>query len=83
MFNENGKFPYFTRTEFNNGILGYVDYLDKEHKISGKCLAVGMIAMKFFYMENDFFYAGQFTKRAIPKSFSLTPRIANYYKLAK
>lgn len=78
MFNENGKFPYFTRTEFNNGILGYVDYLDKEHKISGKCLAVGMIAMKFFYMENDF-YAGQFTKRAIPKSFSLTPRIANYF----
>ncbi len=78
MFNENGKIPYFTRTEFNNGILGYVDYLDEEHKISGKCLAVGMIAMKFFYMENDF-YAGQFTKRAIPKSFSLTPRIANYF----
>ncbi len=77
-FNENGEFPYFTRTESNNGILGYVDYLDEEHKISGKCLAVGMIAMKFFYMENDF-YAGQFTKRAIPKSFSLTPRIANYF----
>ncbi|MDP3839347.1 MAG: restriction endonuclease subunit S, partial [Methylococcales bacterium] len=77
-FNENGEFHYFTRTEFNNGILGYVDYLDEEHKISGNCLAVGMIAMKFFYMENDF-YAGQFTKRAIPKSFSLTPRIANYF----
>jgi len=77
-FNENGEFPYFTRTEFNNGILGYVDYLDEEHKINGNCLAVGMIAMKFFYMENDF-YAGQFTKRAIPKSFSLTPRIANYF----
>jgi hypothetical protein len=36
-----------------------------------------MIAMKFFYMQKDF-YAGQFTKRAIPKFFSLTPRIANY-----
>jgi len=34
--------------------------------------------MQFFYMENDF-YAGQFTKRAIPKSFILTKRIANYF----
>ncbi len=78
VFTEESKFPYFTRTEFNNGILGYVDYLDEEHKIHGNCLAVGMIAMKFFYMEKDF-YAGQFTKRAIPKSFTLTPRIANYF----
>ena len=29
-------------------------------------------------MENDF-YAGQFTKRAIPKSFLLTQRIAHYF----
>ena len=77
-FSENAKFPYFTRTEFNNGVLGFVDYLDDEHKIKGNCLAVGMIAMKFFFMENDF-YAGQFTKRAIPKCFSLTPRIANFF----
>lgn len=76
-FNEKGEFPYFTRTAFNNGILGYVDYLDEEHKIKGNCLAVGMIAMQFFYMEKDF-YAGQFTKRAIPKSFILTQRIATY-----
>jgi len=75
---KDGKYPYFTRTVFNNGILGYVDYLDDEHKIKGNCLAVGMIAMQFFYMEKDF-YAGQFTKRAIPKTFSLTPRIANYF----
>ena len=34
--------------------------------------------MQFFYMEKDF-YAGQFTKRAIPKSFSLTKRTANYF----
>jgi hypothetical protein len=77
-FNENGTYPYFTRTAFNNGILGYVDYLDEEHKMSGNCLAVGMIAMQFFYMQRDF-YAGQFTKRAIPKLFSLTPRLANYF----
>jgi hypothetical protein len=77
-FNEGAKFPYFTRTAFNNGILGYVDYLDEDHKIKGNCLAVGMIAMQFFYMQKDF-YAGQFTKRAIPKSFRLTQRIATYF----
>lgn len=75
---QNGKYPYFTRTAFNNGILGYVNYLDDEHKIKGNCLAIGMIAMQFFYMEKDF-YAGQFTKRVIPKGFSLTSRIATYF----
>lgn len=78
LFNENSDFPYFTRTTFNNGIAGYVDYLDEEHKIKGGCLAVGMIAMQFFYMEKDF-YAGQFTKRAIPKSFLLNEKIAIYF----
>ena len=78
IFNENGEYPYFTRTVLNNGIAGYVEYLDDEHKIQGNCLAVGMMGMQFFYMEKDF-YAGQFTKRAIPKSFSLTKRIANYF----
>lgn len=78
IFSENGKYPYFTRTVFNNGILGKVEYLDDEHKIKGGCLAVGMIAMQFFYMKNDF-YAGQFTKRAIPKDFELTERLANYF----
>ena len=77
-FNDNGEHPYFTRTVFNNGILGYVDYLNDTHKISGNCLAVGMIGMQFFYMKKDF-YAGQFTKRAIPKSFFLTQKIANYF----
>ena len=77
VFNENGAYPYFTRTVFNNGILGYVDYLDEEHKIKGGCLSVGMIAMQFFYMQKDF-YAGQFTKRVIPKNFTLTPKIAMY-----
>ena len=78
VFRENGEYPYFTRTVFNNGIAGYVDYLDEEHKTSGGCLAVGMMAMQFFYMESDF-YAGQFTKRAIPKGFVLTKRIANFF----
>lgn len=77
-FSDNGEFPYFTRTVFNNGFAGYVDYLDEEHKIKGGCLAIGMISMQFFYMAKDF-YAGQFTKRAIPKKFSLTERIANYF----
>jgi hypothetical protein len=77
VFNENGEYPYFTRTILNNGIAGYVDYLDEEHKISGNCLAIGMMGMQFFYMEKDF-YAGQFTKRAIPKSFTLKKGIATY-----
>lgn len=77
-FSQNGTYPYFTRTVLNNGFAGYVDYLDEEHKIKGGCLAVGMIAMQFFYMEKDF-YAGQFTKRAVPKGFELTPRTAQYF----
>lgn len=77
VFSEKGTYPYFTRTVFNNGILGNVEYLDEDHKIKGNCLAVGMIALQFFYMKNDF-YAGQFTKRAIPKGFTLTERTANY-----
>lgn len=77
IFNENGEYPYFTRTVFNNGILGYVDYLDEEHKIEGNCLAVGMLGMQFFYMEKDF-YAGQFTKSIIPKGFSLTKNTAKF-----
>ena len=65
VFSEDAKYPYFTRTENNNGILGYVEYLDDEHKIKGNSLAVGMISMKFHYMAHDF-YAGQFTKTLIP-----------------
>ena len=78
IFSENGEYPYFTRTVFNNGILRNVHYLDEEHKLKGNCLAVGMIAMRFFYMDKDF-YAGQFTKRAIPIGFSLNSRLANYF----
>ena len=78
VFSEGGEYPYFTRTVMNNGISGYADYLDEEHKISGNCLAVGMMGMQFFYMEKDF-YAGQFTKRAVPKSFSLTKKTATYF----
>ncbi|WP_104691278.1 restriction endonuclease subunit S [Helicobacter heilmannii] len=59
-------YPYFTRTCTNNGIAGWVVYLDEEHKIKGNSLAVGMIGMQFFYMEQDF-YAGQFTKTLHPK----------------
>jgi hypothetical protein len=77
-FGENADYPYFTRTVLNNGIAGYVEYLDEDHKIEGNCLAVGMLGMQFFYMEKDF-YAGQFTKRAIPKSFVLNKRRANYF----
>lgn len=60
-FTRTSEYPYFTRTVFNNGILGNVDYLDEAHKINGGSLAVGMLGMQFFYMEHDF-YAGQFTK---------------------
>lgn len=64
-FNDNGQYPYFTRTIFDNGIAGYVDYLDEEHKINGNSIAVGLLQMQFFYMEKDF-YAGQFTKTIFP-----------------
>ena len=47
-FTKQSKYPYFTRTEKNNGILGYVDYLDEEHLIKGNSLSIGMIAMQFF-----------------------------------
>lgn len=60
-----GSYPYFTRTVMNNGIAGYVKYLDEEHKIPGNNIAVGMLGMQFFYMRDDF-YAGQFTKTIYP-----------------
>ena len=77
-FNNASIYPYFTRTEKNNGILGYVDYLDDEHKIKGNSLAVGMIGMQFFYMEYDF-YAGQFTKTAFPKFDGFNKTIALFF----
>ncbi|MEG0835864.1 MAG: restriction endonuclease subunit S [Anaerovoracaceae bacterium] len=76
-FTEKG-YPYFTRTAFDNGILGYVEYLDEEHKISGNSLAIGMIEMRFHYMEHDF-YAGQFTKTAFPKFDGFNKLIALYF----
>ncbi len=77
-FSESGEYPYFTRTCLNNGISGYVDYLDDEHKIKGKSIAVGMLGMQFFYMEKDF-YAGQFTKTIYPKFEPFNPKIAHYF----
>ena len=77
-FSETAEYPYFTRTEANNGILGYVEYLDEGHKIQGNSLAVGMISMKFHYMDHDF-YAGQFTKTAIPKFKGFNKWVAMYF----
>lgn len=77
-FTENAEYPYFTRTVFNNGILGYVKYLDEEHKIKGNSIAVGLIAMQFFYMEKDF-YAGQFTKTIYPKFENFNKYFAFYF----
>lgn len=65
-FTKTSEYPYFTRTVLNNGIAGYVNYLDEEHKIRGNSIAVGMLGMQFFYMEKDF-YAGQFTKTIFSK----------------
>lgn len=76
-FAEKG-YPYFTRTSFNNGVLGYVEYLDEEHKIKGNSLAIGMIEMRFHYMESDF-YAGQFTKTAFPKFDGFNKYLALYF----
>ncbi|WP_353862069.1 restriction endonuclease subunit S [Escherichia coli] len=71
-------YPYFTRTVLNNGIAGYVKYLDEDHKISGNSIAVGMLGMQFFYMEKDF-YAGQFTKTLLPKFSGMNKKIALYF----
>ena len=78
VFGEQSSYPYFTRTVFNNGILGYVDYLDDSHLIRGNSLAIGMMGMQFFYMQHDF-YAGQFTKTAFPKFNALNEYIALYF----
>lgn len=77
-FTENGEYPYFTRTCLNNGINGYVNYLDEEHKIKGNGLAVGMLGMQFFYMQKDF-YAGQFTKTCYPKFKRFNQKIAHFF----
>lgn len=77
-FSESAEYPYFTRTENNNGILGYVEYLDEEHKTKGNSLAVGMISMKFHYMHHDF-YAGQFTKTLMPKFQGFDEKLAMYF----
>ena len=77
-FSDNGEYPYFTRTVLNNGIAGYVDYLDEKHKINGNSLAVGMLGMQFFYMKKDF-YAGQFTKTIYPKFDNFNKDIAQYF----
>lgn len=76
-----GGFPYFTRKTTDNGILGRVEYLDEKHKIPGGCLAIGMMANKFFFMEEDF-YAGQFTKRAVPRNFTLNSTRAQFFTSA-
>ena len=78
VFSDSAVFPYFTRTENNNGILGYVEFLDEEHKIQGNSLAVGMISMKFHYMPHDF-YAGQFTKTLIPTFEEFDEKIALFF----
>lgn len=78
IFNKNAKHPYFTRTVYNNGIFGYVEYLDEKHKIQGNSIAVGLIAMHFFYMEKDF-YAGQFTKTIYPKFIEFNKNIALFF----
>ena len=78
VFNDDAKYPYFTRTVFNNGIAGYVEYLDDKHLIKGNSIAVGMLGMKFFYMPHDF-YAGQFTKTLYPKFDNFNANIALYF----
>ena len=62
----------------NNGIAGYVEYLDEEHKIAGNSIAVGMLQNLFFYMDRDF-YAGQFTKNLVPKFKGFNEFIAKYF----
>ncbi len=78
VFSDNARYPYFTRTVFNNGIFGRVEFFDNEHLIKGNSIAVGMMGMQFFYMRDEF-YAGQFTKTAYPKFPEFNERIALYF----
>lgn len=78
VFSNKAEYPYFARTVFNNGIYGYVDYLDESHLIKGNSIAVGMMGMRFFYMSHDF-YAGQFTKTVFPKFNGFNSRIALWF----
>lgn len=75
---KDGTYPYFTRTVTNNGIAGYVEYLDEDHKIAGNSIAVGMLQNLFFYMDHDF-YAGQFTKTLVPTFRGFNEAIAKYF----
>jgi len=77
-FSEDGEYPYFTRTLDNNGILGYVDYLNDDYIIKGNSVAVGMLGMKFFYMGSDF-YSGQFTKTIFANFEGFNKKIALYF----
>ena len=77
-FSKDYSYPYFTRTVFNNGIYGYVDYYDDKHLVKGNSIAVGMMGMQFFYMAHDF-YAGQFTKTAFPKFEGFNWRVALWF----
>ena len=77
-FTVNGEYPYFTRTTNNNGILGYVEFKDNEHLIKGNSIAVGMMAMKFFYIKSDY-YSGQFTKSLHPKFEGFDENIAQFF----
>ena len=74
------EYPYFTRTVENNGIAGYVKYLDEDHKINGNVLAVGMLQMKFFYMSHDY-YAGQFTKTVKPLFDGFDEAVGQYFSI--
>lgn len=78
IFNDAGDYPYFTRTILNNGIKGYVDYLDDTHLAPGNSIAVGMMGIQFFYMDHDF-YAGQFTKTLVPKFKGFNQDLALYF----
>ena len=78
VFSDSASYPYFTRTVFNNGILGYVEFLDDEHLIQGNSIAVGMMGMRFFYMNSDF-YAGQFTKTLFPLFDGFDEDVALYF----
>ena len=71
-------YPYFTRTVRNNGIQGYVKYYDDAHLVKGNSIAVGMMAMKFFYMSHDY-YCGQFTKSLVPKFDGFNEYLGNYF----
>ena len=59
--NIGGKVPYITRTEYNNGIMFFVNNLNFKLE-NGNCITIGGEGANCFYQPNDFISGNNITK---------------------